>query len=269
MNYFSDKTDFVEIMEFRNYSQNTIDSYVWHLDKFFTYSKEYSSRVTNNLVDKYMLSIKDRHYVYKNQAINAIKLFFDVILKRKCTSILIERPKKEKKLPKCIDHELLTNKIAQTINTKARLILSLGYGCGLRSNEVIELKLEDIDIEKKELLIHGKGAKERIVPISDNLVSLLISYFDEYQPIIYLFNGKANNGCFKFQYSASSILSLVKTNIGNYTFHQLRHSFATRLLNLGYDIRIIQRLLGHSSSKITEIYTHVTTNLLQNIELPV
>lgn len=112
---------------------------------------------------------------------------------------------------------------------------------------------------------NAKGRKDRIVPLSQNILHLLREYFKQYRPKEYLFNGQ-----FDIKYSAKSCNEIVKKYFGNeYHFHQLRHSFATALLEQGTDLRIIQKLLGHANSKTTEIYTHVSAGTLSKVVLPI
>jgi len=137
---------------------------------------------------------------------------------------------------------------------------------GMRVSEVIDLKIENID--SKRMLIHiiqAKGRKDRDVPLSPTILELLRDYFKEYRPKEYLFNGQ-----FDLKYSSESCNQIVKKYLGkDYHFHLLRHSCFTHLLESGTDCRIIQKIAGHSNIKTTEGYTHVSTNLLKNIKLPI
>ena len=177
-----------------------------------------------------------------------------------------KRPRKEKKLPQIIDKNFLLKKISKIQNLKHKAIISIAYSVGLRVSEVINLRLEDID--SKRMLINirqAKGRKDRIVPLSTNILSLLREYYTEYKPKEYLFNGQNS-----LQYSSESCNKLVKHYIGNeYHFHLLRHSTFTTLLESGTDLRIIQNIAGHASSKTTEIYTHVSNQLLSKVPLPI
>lgn len=195
-----------------------------------------------------------------------MKLLCTKVLKKKLRDIRIERPRREKKLPQVIDSEVLLSKIAKIKNIKHRAIISLAYSVGLRVSEVINLKIEDIDSARMIIYIkNAKGRKDRIVPLSKNVLSLLRNYYKEYRPETYLFNGQSS-----LRYSATSCNQIVKKYLGRqHHFHQLRHSSATTLLETGTDLRIIQQILGHRSSKTTEIYTHVSNATLQRVALPI
>ena len=136
----------------------------------------------------------------------------------------------------------------------------------MRVSEVINLKIEDID--SKRMIIHiknAKGKKDRIVPLSQTILELLRTYFKEYRPTEYLFNGQNN-----LKYSSGSCNKIVKKYLGEqYHIHQLRHSCFIHLLESGVDLRIIQSIAGHNSSKTTEIYTHVSKKLLNKVVLPI
>lgn len=142
----------------------------------------------------------------------------------------------------------------------------LAYSVGLRVSEVINLKITDIDSSRMIITIRqAKGKKDRVVPLSPNVLNVLREYFKEFKPKVFLFNGQ-----FDPQYSATSCNAIVKQYLGNrYHFHLLRHSCFTNLLEGGTDLRIIQKIAGHASSKTTEIYTHVSTQLLHKVALPV
>ena len=150
-------------------------------------------------------------------------------------------------------------------------MLSLIYACGLRRSELLNLRPYDVDSKRKLLIIRqSKGKKDRIAPISDKLINLLRTYYKEYQPGTWLFEGQFKGN----KYSEQSLQSVLKQALEKAsikkpaTLHWLRHSFATHLLENGTDLRYIQELLGHNSSKTTEIYTYVSTKNLQNIKSP-
>ena len=141
--------------------------------------------------------------------------------------------------------------------------MSLTYSCALRISEVINLKIEDIDSAK--MLIHiknAKGKKDRFVPLSETILELLRNYYLAFRPKEYLFNGQ-----YSFQYSATSCNKIVKRYIGEkYHMHLLRHAGATKAYENGTDIFLVQKFLGHKNPKTTQIYTHVSNSVLQQIK---
>lgn len=182
----------------------------------------------------------------------------------------IERPKKQKTLPKVISKEEVSAMIKSVQNIKHKCIISLLYSAGLRMNELLSLKVQNID--SKRMVIHvnqAKGNKDRLTILSPNLLSDLREYYKTYIPKNYLFEGPSGK-----KYSSVSVNKIVKKAAHHakvlqpVTAHILRHSFATHLLEDGVDLRYIQSLLGHNSSLTTEIYTHVATNHIKNIKSP-
>jgi site-specific recombinase XerD len=202
----------------------------------------------------------------QNQVINSIRFLYKFGLDKKYDKVSFKRPRSEKKLPKIIDKEFLLNQISKITNSKHKAIIALAYSTGMRVSEVCNLKITDIDSKRMVITIRqSKGRKDRIVALSVKILEILRLYFTEYKPKEYLFNGQSN-----LQYTPTSCNAIVKRYLGKeYHFHQLRHSNATALLESGTDLRIIQKHLGHSSTKTTEIYTHVSTTILQKINLPI
>lgn len=264
------KTKSVVLKEFEQllrmaYHGRTVQNYLFHVSKFLDFANSAPSRVTNDdfLDFNRNLAISDYSYSYRNVAINAVKAYFKLYLNKKAKGFAFIRPPRQQMIPKDIPHELLTKRLNSVKNTKAKAILSLGYGCGLRSAEVINLRIIDVNIEQLSFAVTGKGNKERQIPLSPELTLLLMAYVEEYNPQYYLFNGQDRP-----RYSASSILKLVKIYIGPYTFHQLRHSYATRLLRNGVGIDMVSKLLGHSKQETTMIYNHLLTTELDRSLLP-
>ena len=150
-------------------------------------------------------------------------------------------------------------------------MLSLIYSCGLRRSELLHLKLADIDSKRGLVIIRqSKGRKDRIAPLSEKLLELLRDYYNAYKPKEWLFEGQSGKGQYD-ERSLASVLkqALEKSNITKpVSLHWLRHSYATHLLENGTDLRYIQEILGHSSSRTTEIYTHVSNKSLQKIVSP-
>lgn len=256
-----------EDLRLKNYSENTIENYSSQVKLFLEYfnnSVTKPSEISERQIKNWLLlvvSINSRKH-----KLSAVKLFYSLTGKQPLKFKHIEYPRYEKHLPQVIDNNFLLNKISKIQNIKHKAILSLAYSVGLRVSEVINLKISDIDSKRMVITIRqAKGRKDRVVPLSANLLNILREYYKQERPKEYLFNGQ-----FSVKYSPESCNKLVKHYLGGqYHFHLLRHSFATQLLENGTDLRYIQNLLGHSSSKTTEIYTHVSTAKLHNIKLPI
>jgi site-specific recombinase XerD len=198
--------------------------------------------------------------------INAIRFLYNYGLDKKYDKVSFKRPKSEKKLPKVVDGEFIKNQLFKIENLKHKAILTLTYSVGLRVSEIVNLKIEDVD--SKRMLIHiknAKGRKDRLVPLSPTVLNLLREYYIDYKPKEYLFNGQNSN-----RYSIGSCQKIYKKYIEESGhIHTLRHSCATNLLENGTDLRLIQKILGHSNVKTTEIYTHVSTGVLSKVNLPI
>ena len=184
---------------------------------------------------------------------------------------MIHRPKRSKVLPNVLSKEEVKAILSAHNNLKHKAMLSLIYSCGLRCGELISLKPEHVDSKRSVLVIkQAKGRKDRIAPLSTKIIEMLRQYFLTCKPKVYLFEGQKEGEPYDIS-SLQKVLkqSLQKVNIQKpVTLHWLRHSYATHLLENGTDLRYIQEILGHRSSKTTEIYTHVSTKSLQKIVSP-
>ena len=264
------KTDYYEIcnqkLKYLNYSDRTIKSYLFYINQFLTNTKISPTRLTSSDFQSYLDGYSFTSTSQQNGVINAIRFLYKFGLNKKYDKVSFKRPKSEKKLPQVIDSNHIKSQLSKIDNIKHKAILTLTYSVGLRVSEITNLKIEDID--SKRMLIHiknAKGRKDRIAPLSQNVLELLREYWKEFRPSIYLFNGQ-NGG----QYSIQSCQKIYKRYIDqNSSIHTLRHSCFTNLLENGTDLRIIQKLAGHSSSKTTEIYTHVSNQLLSKVNLPI
>lgn len=208
---------------------------------------------------------------YQNQVVNSIKLFFSTIEGRTIEIEEIHRPRRERRLPSVLSKEEVRLILTSISNLKHKTMISMVYACGLRRGEVLGLKPTDILSDRK--LVHirqSKGKKDRVVPLSDKLLSMLRTYYKRYRPKVWLFEGQKAGT----PYSEKSISNVLKQAVSRtkiskpVTLHWLRHSYATHLLESGTDIRYIQQLLGHSSSRTTELYTHVSNKSIQQIKSP-
>jgi integrase/recombinase XerD len=271
----------VKIEEFRRwlkskrYSDNTIKTYCEALKTFLYYFKEKPVGTINNqdiisFNNDYII-LKKLSSSYQNQVVNAIKLFFKTIAGQQINVELIHRPKGKKTLPNVLSKEEVKMILESLQNIKHRTMLSLIYACGLRRSELLNLKSNDILSDR--LLLHikqSKGKKDRIVPLSNKLLEMLREYYKTYKPKVWLFEGQQAGE----PYSEKSLESILKQAVSKacinkpVTLHWLRHSYATHLLESGTDLRYIQELLGHNSSRTTEIYTHVSNKSIQQIKSP-
>ena len=240
------------------------ETYSCYCKKFLYTVNKYSQHLTAKDFQDYLDTFNFTSTSQQNQIINAIKFFYEKVLNRKYGKIDFTRPRKEKKLPRVIDNVYLLDCINKIENLKHKTIISLAYSVGLRVSEVINLQIKDLDSKRKIITIRqSKGNKDRIVPLTDTMLYLIADYWRKFKPTDYLFNGLNS-----LRYSATSCNKIVKKYLGeNYHFHLLRHSCFTNLTDQGVDLRVIQKLAGHSSSKTTEIYTHVSNRVLHNLPL--
>ena len=203
--------------------------------------------------------------------VNAIKLYFSTVQETKIEIEKIHRPKRSKVLPNVLSKQEVKLILEAHSNIKHRMMLSLIYSCGLRCGELLALQPHHIDSKRNVVLLkNAKGKKDRIVPLSPKILEMLREYYKLYKPKVYLFEGKTEGKPYDDR-SLQQVLkqAIKKANITKpVTLHWLRHSYATHLLESGTDLRYIQELLGHNSSKTTEIYTHVCTKSIQQIKSP-
>ena len=253
-------------LNYLNYSKRTKDNYLNHIKKFLISQVKSTIHLNSKDFQSYLDSYKFTSISQQNQVINAIRFLYKFVLNKKYDKVSFKRPKSEKKLPKVVDNEYIKEKLNKIDNLKHKTILTLTYSVGLRVSEIVNLKIEDID--SKRMLIHiknAKGRKDRLIPLSSNVLNFLRDYYKKYRPKEYLFNGQSS-----LKYSIRSCQQIYKKYIEpDGHIHTLRHSFATSLLENGTDLRIIQKILGHSNVKTTEIYTHVSNQILNKVNLPV
>lgn len=255
----------------RGFSRRTIKSYLSHNQKFLDFVGKSAREVNSQDIKDYLLYLrckKSYSNTSLNNAISALKFYYQQILKRKLF-FNIKRPKKENFLPVVLSRQEIVKIINCTNNLKHKLILSLLYGSGLRVSEVVKLKISDLDLDNKIILIKAsKGNKDRYSLLSQQSIKLLEVYLD-------LINKKpllTKEVLFPLsQRTVQKIFTQALQKAGikkQATCHSLRHSFATHLLDRGVDIRHIQKLLGHKNIKTTESYTHVSNQYLKSIKSP-
>ncbi len=263
-----------EVLKLKRYSINTQRAYLAAFEGFLEYysGKDIDSLTDNDAGTYFVYLVTERRVspAVQKQAINSVKFYFEKVLNRPVSHFPYKRPKKEKHLPVILSKEEISALIKAVRNLKHRTIIMVIYSAGLRLSELLNLKIDDIDFER--MLIHvvsGKGKKDRYTILSERLTEVLQQYMYAYRPSLYLFEGQYGGS-----YSAKSVQNIVKKGVlaagisKHATVHTLRHSFATHLLENGTDLRYIKELLGHQSSKTTEIYTHVSKKSIGKIRSP-
>ena len=267
---------YIELLRLKNYSPNTIKTYkslfITYLNNFPNYKPD---TITKFQIMDFMVRQRNKSgwsSTQQNQLINAIKFFYEKLLKHPPEMYDLPRAKKEFKLPTVFSEQELKRIILVTENLKHRSMLCLAYSAGLRISEIVNLKMQDIDSERMVITTRqAKGRKDRQVMLSHALLDLLSVYYTEEKnkPKIYLFEGQYGG-----QYSKRSIEHIMehakrKAGIrkkGN--IHAMRHSFATHLMEGGTDLLTIKELLGHTSLKTTAIYTHVSNKHIAKVQSP-
>ncbi len=251
----------------RGFSGKTLQSYMFHVGRFLSDMKTNSLILSDGEIQRYFLKIGGfMDPLTVNLRISAVKFFYREILGRE---LVLNYLKKPKRLPEVLTKEEVTRLIEVTINPKHKMILKLLYGCGLRVSEIVNLKKDDLRLLEGVLIVRqGKGSKDRLVTIPKSIIG-------ELQSLIilsnspYVFESQIGGKLTVRTISLVVVHAAKKAGIGKkISPHTLRHSYATHLLEQGTDLRIIQKLLGHSSIRTTEIYTHVSTNLIKNIVNP-
>jgi site-specific recombinase XerD len=265
---------YLDKLQIRQYSINTVKTYVGMFEQFINNFRERElNEIDENDIRAYLQTLisAGKSHSFLNQMINSIKFYYEVVMDMPNRFYAIERPIREHKLPKVISKEEVKLVINNTNNLKHKCIVSLLYSAGLRRSELLGLKLSDIDSKRMVInVLGGKGKKDRITILSPMVLADLRTYYKIWKPKTYLFEGPKAK-----KYSSASVLKIVKNAAikakikKRVTPHVLRHSFATHLLESGTDLRYIQVLLGHSSTKTTEIYTQVAINNIKTIISPI
>jgi site-specific recombinase XerD len=271
MCYTSKNDEYLEelsnICRLKGYSKETIKTYTVIVRKYLRFIEKSNLNLNNEGVRSYLLSLELS--VNSSRLVHAaLSFFFSNILKKPFSKEEIPIKKREKTLPKLLSKKQIIKLIDSVTNIKHRLMIKFLYSAGLRLNELINLKRKDIDFDRNIIYVKkGKGKKDRITLLSDSIKLDLLKYYSKVNfSTEYIFEGR------KGKYTKKSVQVVLK-KMGNKLNlnihpHMLRHSFATHLLEEGVDIRHIQKLLGHSELKTTQIYTHVSIKDLAKIKSP-
>lgn len=273
-NYRECPAEYIAKLKELRYSENTLDTYKHMFEEFINhYSETEIPDITDTMIIdflQYLVNERNISGSYQNQSINAIKFYYERVMGGQRKIYTIDRPRKEKLLPEVLSEEEIIGILNATENLKHKAILMTIYSAGLRIGELINLRIKDIDSGRMQIRVEqAKGKKDRYTLLGTKTLEILRKYVTEYKPKELLFEGARGE-----EYSQKGIQAILKKSVEKVgikkrvTVHTLRHSFATHLLEAGTDIRYIQSLLGHSSGKTTEIYTHITTKGFDQIKSP-
>lgn len=259
------------LLKLKGYSPKTQKSYFYHIKEFLIFAKENNLKDKNTAIEKYLLNKNERKLSPQtiNLSLSAVKFLYYQVLGKKA-KIKFHCVKRSKKLPVVLLKKEIEKIISLIKNPKHKLMVSLGYASGLRVSEVVKLKARDIDLN--ELTIHvknAKGKKDRITVFSNKLKPYLKEFINHKKSNDFLF--ESNRGGKLTTTSLQKVFVDALKRVGikkEATFHSLRHSFATHLLENRVDIRYVQELLGHNNIRTTQIYTKVTNPKLKNIKSP-
>lgn len=253
-------------LKLRGFSRKTVKSYLFHVSRFLSFVR---IDAPEDEIKKYFAELSERMGPRTiNQRISAVKFFYRNVVGREIRVNFMKRPKT---IPEVLTKCEVQKMISAIINTKHRLLIETVYGCGLRVSEAANLKKFDLRFEEGILFVRqGKGNKDRMVSLPLTLSKRLESYIllrNDENPYVF----DSARGGHLTTMSIQKIVNSAAETAGiskNVHPHILRHSYATHLLENGIDIRIIQRLLGHSNVRTTELYTHVSNALIKNIASP-
>jgi integrase/recombinase XerD len=266
---------FVQKLELKAYGKSTINTYRNEFIQLLKLLKEKPvDSLTVDDLKRYMSYTLTKEHISENTAhsrLNALKFYFEQVLGREKFFWEIPRPKKVKKLPKVISEEKILEGLLKVENLKHKTLLLLAYSAGMRVSEVVQLKITDINSDRMQISInHAKGKKDRVVNLSKSILPFLREYYVKYRPADWLFEG-FNSGEHYSPRSAQQLFKQAYKKLGlpaQCSFHSLRHSYATHLLESGTDISYIQKLLGHSDIKTTLRYTQISKRDIGQIESP-
>jgi integrase/recombinase XerD len=260
-----------EDLQLKNYAKSSIKNYCSQVTVFLTNHQKVAtkpSEISERQIKEWLL--KTQTINSRKHRLSAVKLFYKLTGKQPLKFKHIEYPKADKKLPIVLSQQEVQKMFSACENLKNKVILALLYSCGLRVSELINLKWINIDRSRMIInIIAGKGGKDRQVMLSEKLIPLLEEYYFEYKPKEYILNGQ-----FDLQYSSRSVGEVIKqlgakARINKRVWtHQMRHNCFTHLVENGIDLHLIQKIAGHNNIKTTQIYTHISHNLISKIQSP-
>ncbi len=252
-------------LKIRNFSSRTIKSYIYVTEQFLKFAE---NKILNeeNVREYIIKKLEKQNPSTVSHNISVLVFFFEKILKQKTN---IPHPKRNKPIPEVLTIEEIKKMIDSTPNFKHKLIIKLLYGCGFRVSEIINLKKEDLNFNENLIYIRlAKGRKDRFVRIPNSIKEELFNYQKiSGEDILFVSarGGKLTTATIRKIVKNAAKKAGIKKKISPHTF---RHSFATHLLEQGTDLRLIQKLLGHSDIKTTQIYLKVSNQSIKNVKSP-
>jgi len=253
-------------LKLRGFSPRTIKAYLYHNSKFLEYTKKQPQEIDQVDIKAYLADQIDKTSIATVSLIkSALKFFYDDVMGKGIVDF--KTPKAEKKLPVVLSKDEVKALIQAAPTRKSKLIIKMLYSSGLRLSECLNLKIDDLELEEKIGWVRkGKGGKDRLFILSENLVKDFRKYLKKHQGPYLFSNGKplTPRNVQKIIKRAAQIAEIKKP----VSPHKLRHSFATHLLESGTDVRVIQELLGHSNLQTTQIYTKVSMEKIKKVKSP-
>lgn len=258
-------------LKIRNYSPATIKTYLYSLREYFNFKKQAFELYDEDSIKNYLLFCEKNSVSAqtRNLSLNAIKFYYRNVV-RIPTTISVRSAKHQHRLPEVLTRSEIDQILNVTTNSKHRTLLALAYGSGLRVSEIVNLKVKDVDLEQLVVTVRqGKGNKDRISVLPEKIRLALKNYCEDKDQNDYVFASERGGKLTTRMAQKVFENALHKANLQkSATFHSLRHSFATHLLENGVDVRYVQELLGHQNIRTTQRYTQVTNPMLKNIKSP-
>lgn len=262
---------FLHDLQLRNYSPRTVQTYLQHVIRFARHFGRSPEQLGPEEIRRYQLHLlqeRQASWSVFNQAVCALRFLYRCTLHAAFAVEMIPYGKKPRVLPAVLSRAEVAQLLALVSQPLERLMLQTTYACGLRASEVLGLRVADIDSSRMVLWVrHGKGAKDRAVPLSPALLEALRAHWQRLRPTTWLFPGRTPTG----QRSLGALQRVCRRAVvaagftKKVSLHTLRHSYATHLLESGVDLVTIQRLLGHRDLQTTARYTHVTATHLAGV----
>jgi site-specific recombinase XerD len=261
-------------MALRGFAPKTCSAYLSWVRRLIQFCRVVPDQLTNEHVRAFLLHLtQERKLAFStfNQALNAARFFFLEVLKRPFVGEGLRYQKPPRRLPVVMNDEEVSRLLAAAVSLRDRALLETAYATGMRVSEVTRLLITDLDSGRMAIRVdQGKGRKDRYVMLSPSLLETLRAYWRESKPKGFLFPGVGGNKplCISAAQKAFDRARLQAGIKKPVSFHTLRHSFATHLIESGTSVRTIQALLGHRSLQTTERYTHLAQNYLHQTKSP-